>query len=182
MRREKLRFRNEGVQDMPSKLCCLGLVIIWAESIWETADARRSFWSALFYLKTKPQNFPWEEYPPVPGREEHPYHQKTESAQKWVWTNLLIALIFYWFPPLISPRHFPTTSCPSSNSFVNSFLHKFMVFLSKMYKSFLFWSLLQICVFLWRLLCTCKNLINSVFSSPVSQSYVSLVVRPNCRP
>ena len=50
--------------------------------------------------------------------------------------------------------------------------------LSKRYKRFLLWSLLQVFILLWKLLLTCKNLTNSVCFSPVHLSHVSLILRP----
>lgn len=123
MRKEKLRFRKEGVQDLPSKLCCLGLLIILSWKHLRNSRYRKDFLIYPILPKNKTTKFPLRKVPSLPGREEHPYHQKTGSQHRnrSVQTNLLNTLIFPWFPRLLSPNHFPTTSCPSPNPLVKLF-------------------------------------------------------------
>ena len=72
-----------------------------------------------------------------------------------------------------------TISAPHPLCLVNS---SQIYHVSKMCKSFRLWSLLQVFILLWQLLCICQSLRKCVCFSPVNLFYVSLTFRPSQRP
>ena len=96
------------------------------------------------------------------------------GAKKSIQTNLvLLTLIF-----LATSSPF---TAPNPNPCVVWILHKFIVSLSKKYKSFLLLSLRGF-ILLRKLPCTCKNLTQCVCFSPANMSYHSLILRLSQRP
>lgn len=82
-------------------------------------------------------------------------HDRKFGSEKLLQTNLVkLTLIF-----LVTSSPFTT---PNQNPFVLTIHHKYIVSLSKRCKSFLLWSLLLVFILLWRLPCTCTNLIKFI--------------------
>lgn len=63
--------------------------LYWAEGTWETANAGRAFWPPLFYFKTGHNIAHEKRALLVPGRKNHPYHQRLKWMLKWICTNFI---------------------------------------------------------------------------------------------
>lgn len=139
-------------------------MLLWIKRTWETAGARRALWPfSSWNMEIK---LPYEGALPVlGGRKTLLSPEMGNQGKKSAQTS--------WDEPL------------SSWSFLHNWPPPCLGSLSERYKSFLLWSLLQVCVLLGRFSCACKNM-KPVCLSPVSlscqfNSYVTLILETQRR-
>lgn len=124
--------------------------------------ARRTLWASFFSLKAGDKTPLWKVPSQIKRKDILITRDRGLGAWKSVKQTSLNSALCSW-PPLHHWLHLAQTP-------LLSMLHKLIISLSKMNKSFLLWSLLRVFILFWRFSLTGKKLIKRVCFPPVNMS------------